>query len=1045
MSVVEVGCRVLRGPDWNWGRQDGGDGHLGTLVEVGGVNSVSTPDKTVVVLWDTGNKTNYRVGYQNAYDLLAFDTAATGVKHLGTVCVGCRQLGIRGIRWRCSVCPEHDLCSPCYMNDVHDTTHAFVRYERPGLPGQSVPRRRDSIKMQVYGIFVGAKVVRGIDWEWGEQDGGKTGRVTELLGWEDESSRSVASVTWSATGASNVYRLGHQGKVDLKCCTHGAVAGGFHYVDHLPVLGKPLDASAASSLTRQCSVSTPGGAAAAAGMVFAVGDRVKVVRDVTVLQGLQDGHGGWNPRMTEYVGRTGVVHRITDRGDVRVQYPNNVRWTINPSALVRVSQLAAGDTVRVIDDPGKVRALQKGHGEWIDSMKTCLGKSGQVTRVYGDGDLRVTIGGQTWTVNPQCVVPLVVAGVAVGGASVACSGADVAVNGAEGGNLADGLRAAPADVNIHTSARTVELPSTALSSYISGILASTTSADQTSSTPGHRPLPPPADVPQAIVREAAHGRCDALRDLLDKHGDKVNCKSGGRTPLQLACHQGHLSCVLLLISRNADISAADDDGDSPLHYAAFGNQPEVIKALLSKGCQCNSVNSSTCAPLHVAVNKQHVECVRVLLSAGCDPNLQDSYGDTALHDAIAKHNERIVDLLTGTSSTDLRATNTRGFNTLHHAALKGNLHAVNRILERCSALASVAKSDGFTALHLAALNGHSRVVQRLLALSSGAVDVLNGRKQTPLHLAATQLHVGVVECLVSAGASLSLTDDDGNTCLHLVSARCTNATSSCEVRSSEAPQVHGIRAHLANQGTHVSGVQALACFLAEQGGDPASTNSRGHSCLDLLQMAAPAASTPPGRCSSKQLSELLLWYSRQRSVSRQLQLPSLAELQPPVQQLSSLSLAGDGEALVGAGDSDEPAGGAGAAKLENGARVCALCCELPATVQFQPCGHQLTCVACSVRMKRCLRCHSAIIAKQSAGPAAGSTAAGPAEPASADRLRQLESKIAEIEEVHGCSICLERRRNVVFLCGHGACAVCAHSLQNCHMCRKPITQKINVY
>lgn len=1042
MSVVEVGCRVLRGPDWNWGRQDGGDGHLGTLVEVGGVNSVSTPDKTVVVLWDSGNKTNYRVGYQNAYDLIAFDTAATGVKHLGTVCVGCRQLGIRGIRWRCSVCPEHDLCSPCYMNDVHDTTHAFVRYERPGLPGQSVPRRRDSIKMQVYGVFVGAKVVRGSDWEWGEQDGGKSGRVTELLGWEDESSRSVASVTWSATGVSNVYRLGHQGKVDLKCCTHGAVAGGFHYVDHLPVLGKPLDASAASVTPVCSSASTPGGAnaaaAAAAGMVFAVGDRVKVVRDVTVLQGLQDGHGGWNSRMTEYVGRTGVVHRITDRGDVRVQYPNNVRWTINPSALVRVSQLAAGDTVRIIDDPVKVKALQKGHGEWIDSMKTCLGRSGQVTRVYGDGDLRVTIGGQTWTVNSQCVVPLVVAGVAVGGVSAACSGGDAAIAGAAGSHLSDTLRATPADVNIHTSARTVEQPTTALSSYISGILATAVTTEHPSGTSAlSQSSQSPADVPQAIVREAAHGRCDALKELIDNHGDKVDCRSGGRTPLQLACHQGHLSCVLLLLSRNADISAADDDGDSPLHYAAFGNQPGVIEALLGKGCQPNSVNNSHCSPLHVAVNKQHGDCVRVLLSAGCDPNLQDSYGDTALHDAIAKHNERIVNLLIGTANTDLKVTNTRGFNTLHHAALKGNLHAVNRILERCTTLASVAKSDGFTALHLAALNGHTRVVQRLLAINSGTVDVLNGRKQTPLHLAASQLHVGVVECMVGAGASLSVTDDDANTCLHLVCARCTTATNTCEIRSSEAPQVHGIRAHLATQGTHVSGVQALACFLAEQGGDPAATNSRGHSCLDLIQMAAPAASTPAGRCSSKQLAELLIWYSRQRSVSRQLQLPSLAEL-----QLNSSSDGGGGGA-AGGGDEEVTAA---AAKLENGATVCSLCCELPAAVQFQPCGHQLTCAACSVRMKRCIRCHSVIQTKRRVGPAGALAADGTQEgPASADRLRQLESKIAEIEEVHGCSICLERRRNVVFLCGHGACAVCAHSLQNCHMCRKPITQKINVY
>ena len=38
----------------------------------------------------------------------------------------------------------------------------------------------------------------------------------------------------------------------------------------------------------------------------------------------------------------GVVHRITDKGDVRVQYDENfVRWTLHPLALVRVQPSAS--------------------------------------------------------------------------------------------------------------------------------------------------------------------------------------------------------------------------------------------------------------------------------------------------------------------------------------------------------------------------------------------------------------------------------------------------------------------------------------------------------------------------------------------------------------------------------------------------------------------------------------------------------------------------------------------------------------------------------
>lgn len=62
-----------------------------------------------------------------------------------------------------------------------------------------------------------------------------------------------------------------------------------------------------------------------------------------------------------------------------------------------------------------------------------------------------------------------------------------------------------------------------------------------------------------------------------------------------------------------------------------------------------------------------------------------------------------------------------------------------------------------------------------------------------------------------------------------------------------------------------------------------------------------------------------------------------------------------------------------------------------------------------------------------------------------ERLRYLETRVADLEEANMCSICMERRRNVAFLCGHGACEHCAAPLKTCHMCRKIITKKINLY
>lgn len=62
---------------------------------------------------------------------------------------------------------------------------------------------------------------------------------------------------------------------------------------------------------------------------------------------------------------------MTDRGDIRVAYEGcNNRWTFNPAVLTKINAYAIGDMVRVITDPVKVRDYQKGHGEWIEVMKS---------------------------------------------------------------------------------------------------------------------------------------------------------------------------------------------------------------------------------------------------------------------------------------------------------------------------------------------------------------------------------------------------------------------------------------------------------------------------------------------------------------------------------------------------------------------------------------------------------------------------------------------------------------------------------------------------
>ncbi|XP_070516518.1 E3 ubiquitin-protein ligase MIB2 isoform X3 [Cardiocondyla obscurior] len=1026
-EMLEVGLRVVRGQDWKWDDQDGGEGHAGTIVEIGRPpptgNATSspnptdrTPDKTVIVQWDHGARSNYRIGYQGAYDLLVFDNAAAGVKHSNIICDGCKRHGIIGIRWKCTECFDYDLCTQCYMADVHELTHTFERYQTANSVGVNLGSREGCTKIPLKGIFIGAKVIRGPDWEWGNQDGGrgKTGRVMDIRGWDNDSSRSVATVTWS-TGSTNVYRLGFKGCVDL-CYVEEANPGSY-YKEHLPLLGQPV-----LTVPDNGNNTTPtkGGVANITSslhpVTFNVGDKVKVLMEVDTLKEMQDGHGGWNPRMAEYIGKIGTVHRITDKGDIRVQYEGcHNRWTFHPGALTKVTAKDAfslGDIVRVKSDLAAVKQYQRGHGEWIDVMKNALGKTGKVIKIYSDGDLRVAldIHGHTWTFNPLSVVPV------------------------------SSSTSASHDVN-----RSKDRPSVCF--YCANF---NTKIKKDIAFDGID-----SEV-EKLLRIAARGEAgvDAVREFLKKYPGRIDASTPGggkKTCLQVAAHQGHFELCTLLLNVGASLRAADEDGDTPLHYAAFGNQPEIMDLLLSRGAAINAVNNGKCSALHVAVNKQHAQCVRVLLLHHCDVNLQDSYGDTALHDAIGKDVLEVIDALCACERVDFTLLNKRGFNILHHAALKGNAHATEKLVARARRLVDVKKEDGFAALHLAALNGHREVAAILLSQNGGRakVDLHNNRRQTPLHLATSQGHWSLVELLVHHNADIGSTDEDGDTVLHIAIAKSPNQQTAVPTPESsrDSPLIYAIWQNLARQGAKTE--LALACFLV----------SVDRSCKLLDQVKNNKDKTPldllEGNPQAAQLADILRSYKYQ-SHSTQLEIennPPSEYVEPSTYRINNISqpegLQSPRKSIAGSGDATECrdcSGILGDAKQEN---------------RIDP--------SSSVTLVGCARCGHTVGHIKTQTVQDGQMAAGEFSIANPDdkskdvpsevkrkdeikekdkdleRLRYLETRVADLEEANMCSICMERRRNVAFLCGHGACEHCAAPLKTCHMCRKTITKKINLY
>ena len=80
---VLLGLRVVRGPNWAWGEQDGGEGHVGTVAEVLRADRPGEPRSSsgpcvVTVQWDCGNRCRYRCGVGDRYDLKVMDSAPAG-------------------------------------------------------------------------------------------------------------------------------------------------------------------------------------------------------------------------------------------------------------------------------------------------------------------------------------------------------------------------------------------------------------------------------------------------------------------------------------------------------------------------------------------------------------------------------------------------------------------------------------------------------------------------------------------------------------------------------------------------------------------------------------------------------------------------------------------------------------------------------------------------------------------------------------------------------------------------------------------------------
>ena len=134
-----------------------------------------------------------------------------------------------------------------------------------------------------------------------------------------------------------------------------------------------------------------------------------------------------------------------------------------------------------------------------------------------------------------------------------------------------------------------------------------------------------------LYEAAKEGNKQIAVKLIDA-GAEVDqtCGSYSRTPLDVACAQGHLEVIKVLVAHGADINYQDGEGFNALHHAAFWDRRKEAAFLLVRGADKNAIDIRGRTPLHQAAKEGHRIMAELLISYGADINAVDAKGKTPL-------------------------------------------------------------------------------------------------------------------------------------------------------------------------------------------------------------------------------------------------------------------------------------------------------------------------------------------------------------------------------------------------------------------------------
>lgn len=213
----------------------------------------------------------------------------------------------------------------------------------------------------------------------------------------------------------------------------------------------------------------------------------------------------------------------------------------------------------------------------------------------------------------------------------------------------------------------------------------------------------------------------------------------GDTPLAIACHNGNLELVQLLIAKGADVNGNSGQHGRPVHRAILRNNLDSLKALVEKGADFTSCHSILGTPLQAACGQdREIEIMEYLVEQkGADPNAEGAMVRNVMLEACLRSEPEAIRYLLDHGGSPF-SRDCIGMPAIFAVCFRSNaLPIFDELLERGVDISPNTRDKmGRTILHCAVASRSVEVMKRVLAKEPTLLNEKDNDGWTALHWAA---------------------------------------------------------------------------------------------------------------------------------------------------------------------------------------------------------------------------------------------------------------------------------------------------------------------